>query len=277
MTAYLLPLRIVLLLAICIGPSVVNAQGLRVSTHVYDVTAEAKTGRPAAVSGSLSLFHHGKVYDYVDSAEEVVILDLSNRKFTILNIARQLTTTLSFDEMRHLLNSRGPAAEKYIEDLLRTQRPEGRQVADFLRFQMKPSFDRSYESATGTLTLTAPSWTYKVTTTAWDDADTIDQYLVYADRMAMLNHLLHPGALFPEPRMELNAALKELSRLPLTVQLDLRPTERMHLRAEHRFTRGLQDDDHRRVARWEAALASESLQQMTFRGYQQAVLLASSR
>jgi len=259
------------------GYQPVAAQGLRVSTHVYDLNAQAATGQKSAVSGSLSIFHHGKVYDYVDAADEIVVLDLTERRFTILNTARQLRTSLDFDEMRHLLNSRGPAAEEYIADILKSRRPESKAVAELLRFQMNPEFDQQYDGATGTLQLQAPTWKYEVTTTAEMDADLVQHYLLYADRMAQLNHLLHPGALFPEPRMALNAALRELQRLPLTVRLDLRPTEPLHLRAEHRFTSGLQDDDLRRIARWEAALDSDTLQTLSFRSYQQTVLVASRK
>jgi hypothetical protein len=276
MSAY--PVKSILLASLLLPASFSTTalgQGLRVSTHVYDVAAEEATGRQVAIAGSLSLFHHGKVYDYVDSADEVVILDLANRRFTILNTARQLATTLNFDEMRHLLDSREPATEQYIADLVRTNRPNAQRIAEFVRFQLRPEFSANYDDTTGNLSLTSPSWTYVVKTTEWKDPEIVEQYVDYADWMARLNHLLHPGALFPEPRIELNKSLRELKQLPLTVELDLRPTEQLRLRAEHRFTAGLREDDHRRVAKWEAALASESIKQLSFRRYQQTVLVAS--
>ena len=78
--------------------------------------------------------------------------------------------------------------------------------------------------------------------------------------------------------MQLNAALKDLKdRMPVRVELDLRPQETLRLRAEHQLTPQLSADDHQRIARWDAALKSPGIREVSFRSYQQTVLLTQSR
>jgi hypothetical protein len=254
-----------------------DAQGLRVSTHVFDATAPV-AGREQIVSSSLSLFHNGRVYDYVDSADEVVIFDPQQKKFTILNTARDMTTSLSFEEIRHLLETRIPAVEEYLQDVARQKNPSAERAVASLRFQLNPSFQKDFDPATGNLELSAPSWTYRVATREWSDREQVEKYLAYADWTARLNHIMHPRSMFPEPRLELNTALRELkNRMPVRVELDLAPDETLKLRAEHRFTQDLDDTDRGRIARWEQALSSSAMQQLSFRNYQQTVLLSSRR
>lgn len=259
-------------------PAAAPAQGLRVSTHVYDMTSPTRDGREAIVSSSLSLFHNGRVYDYVDSADEVVIFDPQARKFTVLNSARELTTSLSFEEIRHLLESRVPTVEQYIQDLKQQKNPASERIAASLRFQLRPEFRRDFDAAAGVLRLSASSWTYRVTTREWSDPDQVEKYLTYADWTTRLNHIMHPRSLFPEPRLELNAALREHgNRMPVMVELDLSPNEPLRLRAEHRFTQNLDDNDRSRITRWEQMLNNPALQQLSFRNYQQMMLVSERR
>ena len=109
--------------------------------------------------------------------------------------------------------------------------------------------------------LSSPSLTYHVETRKWAEADQVERYLAYADWMARLNFIMHPNSLLPEPRIALNEALRSLNgRMPVTVELDLRPDDNLHLRAAHQLTRTLSEDDHRRIAKWEADLKSKNVQ-----------------
>jgi hypothetical protein len=255
-------------------PLPVMAQGMRVSTNVFDLQNPTPTGNQNLVSTSLSLFHNGRVYDSVDFAEEVVILDPAEKKFTVLNTSRKLKTTLNFEEMRRMLETRTPAVEKYIQEVVEKDPVNGQKVSESLRFQLHPSFERSFDPASGVLTLSSPSFRYKAETRSWEDASLVEKYLAYADWTCQLNHLMRPNSMFPEPRMKLNAALRELEhRIPVSVELDLTPNDSLRLRAEHRFTEGLEDDDRRRIAHWEELLNSESIRSLPFRSYQQTVLV----
>ena len=86
------------------------------------------------VSSSLSLCHNGRIYDYVDAADEVVIFDPVERRFTILNNSRGLSTTLTFDEIRHKLDSLEPRTTKYIQELRGAGTPAAERMADRLPF-----------------------------------------------------------------------------------------------------------------------------------------------
>ena len=85
-----------------------EAQGLRVSTVVYDAGRLDESGREPVVSSNFSLFHTGRVYDYVESAGEVVIFEPALKRFTVLNSARGVYTTIAFAEITRLLDAREP-------------------------------------------------------------------------------------------------------------------------------------------------------------------------
>ncbi|MDA1230696.1 MAG: hypothetical protein O2856_07980 [Planctomycetota bacterium] len=256
--------------------SVCFGQGLRISTHVYDLEKTASPGQ--MVSSSLSLCHNGRIYDYVDAADEVVIFDPVERRFTILNNSRGLSTALTFDEIRHKMDSLEPRTTKYIQELRAAGTPKATRTADAIAFQLHPVFEQNFDSMKETLVLTSPAFTYRVETSKWDEADQVERYLVYADWTARLNFIIHPNSLLPEPRIALNEALRQLkNRMPVSVELDLRPNENLHLRAAHQLTRNLSADDHRRIAAWDANVKSKSLKEVPFLNYQQAVLVSRTR
>jgi hypothetical protein len=251
------------------------AQGMRVSTNVYDTLNPGPNGQLNLVSRSLSLFHNGRVYDSVDLAEEVVILDINEKKFTVLNTKRSIATTLSFEEMRRMLEVRVPAVEKYIQEVVESNPRSGPEIAESLRFQLHPHFDTEFDATTGLLVLKSASFTYRAETRPWEDGSQIEKYLTYADWTCRLNHLMHPKSMFPEPRLELNTAMRELkNRMPISVELDLSPNDRLRLRAEHQFTVSLDNDDRTRIAAWDAALQNKEVRMLPFRNYQQTTLVS---
>ncbi len=257
-------------------PSAAPAQGLRISTHVHDL--EKTVPAEQLLSSSLTLCHNGRIYDYVDAADEVVILDPVERRFTILNNARRLSTTLTFDEIRHKMDLVEPRTAAYISELRAQGGPSAARVADSLSFQLHPKFEQVFDPMNESLVLSAPSMTYRVETRKWKEADQVEHYLEYADWTARLNFIMHPGSLLPNPRIALNEALRQLKdRMPISVELDLRPSEALHLKASHQLTRTLSDDDHRRIAKWDNDLKSKGIKNVPFLSYQQAVLVSKSR
>ena len=268
--------RCILLLSILSPGSVCFGQGLRISTHVYDLEKAAAPGE--MLSSSLSLCHNGRIYDYVNAADEVVIFDPVERQFTILNNSRDLSTTLTFDEIRHKIDSLEPRTTEYITELRAKGTPSAERAADAIAFQLHPKFEQSYDPMKETLVLSSPSFTYRVETRKWAETDQVEHYLAYADWMARLNFILHPSSLLPEPRIALNEALRGLNgRMPISVELDLRPGDNLHLRAAHQLTRNLSEDDHRLIAKWEVDLKSKRVQRVPFLSYQQSVLMSNSR
>ena len=67
-------------LGICSAANVTRAQEIRLYTTIRD------PARDQVLVRSLMLFHAGKVYDYIDSANEVTMFEPVHRRFTILNL-----------------------------------------------------------------------------------------------------------------------------------------------------------------------------------------------
>ncbi len=256
-----------------IGALPAAAQGLRVEARVVQ-----QVDRPAAdapvLSSSVTLLYSGRAWDYVDSADEIILFEPAARRFVVLNTARELRTIVSFEEIRHLLNARRKESTRYVNDLRRVSGPEADRVSRMLSFQLNPQFDVHFDEGSGQMTLRAPGWTYSVRTHLWKDAEQVDEYLLYADWASRLNYVLHPASFFPEPRVELNRHLRERGRLPTVVELDLRPDERLRLRAEYKFVLHLSEADQKLIRSWESLAQSSSLKDMPFLRYQQTVLVS---
>jgi len=270
--------QIILCLLLCGLCSPAVGQGLRVSTVVYDAGRLNSSGQEPILASSFSLFHNGRIYDYVESAGEVVIYDSTGKKFTVINSKRGVSTTILFLELQNMLRERGPKIKEYIRELTAKQSPEAGRAARMLEFQLHPKFDSKFDSETGLLSLQSSSWKYSVSTREWEDVEQLKRYLTYTDWTARLNYLLHPSSMFPEPRLALNAQLRaQENRIPVLVQLDLRPDERLILRAEHQFVRNLTDRDRSLINRWDAIISDGTLKNIPFRSYQEEMLLSLRR
>ena len=253
-------------------------QGLRVSTVVYDAGRLNSSGQEQILASSFSLFHNGRIYDYVEAAGEVVIYDSTGKRFTVINSERGVSTTILFQELQNMLRERGPKTKEYIRELTARQSPDAEKAARMLEFQLNPEFESHFDPGTGLLSLQAPSWKYSVSTREWSDAEQLKRYLTYTDWTARLNYLLHPSSMFPEPRIALNAHLRKMeNRMPVLVQLDLRPDERLVLRAEHQFIRNLTVRDRSLISSWDAMLRNGTLKSIPFRSYQEEMLLSLRR
>ncbi len=268
--------RICACLLVINGLSYATAQGYRVEGQIYRIQQTPANGRTVEtrLSASVTLFHKGRVYDYVESADEVIIFEPTARRFTILNTARELATNADFDEIRHLVASRRKESERYLHELIQSSSSNADKVARSLEFQLAPSFDTKFDSASGRLILSSPSWTYRVQTHSWEDTDQVLEYLNYADWISQLNSVLSPLNLFPEPRMLLNKKLRDLKRMPTSVTLDLSSEQSRTLRADHKFIAQLTSDDRHLIHVWDSAAKGESLRRLSLRGYQEAILVS---
>lgn len=264
-------LRISFLLAVCVVSSPAFGQGLRIEAAVSR-QVPATDAAEELLSTSVTLLSGGKAYDFVASADEVIIFKPTARAYTILNMARELSTTVTQEEILHLLAGRRSESMKYIREL---QKPLSARVSRSLLFQLDPKFDAQFRPDTGLLTLKSASWKYSVQTHEWQDDAQIEEYLDYADGIAQLNYVLHPNSLFPEPRMELNRHLRNHGVLPTSIHLDLRPDDPVVLKAEYKFVLELNKADRRLIRRWESVATDGSLRKLPFRRYQETVLTAA--
>lgn len=248
----------------------VGAQDFRIVTTIKNL-ADPSGG--TAVT-TLTLFRQRKVYDYIDSLGEVIIYEPAANQFTILNTRRSLATTVHFDEIKKLLRDRAPEIQRYVSRLRVNNDPIAADVAAAFAFQLNPKFEEDFNPAKKELTLLSPRCVYRVQCEDIKRPEQTAQYLNYADWMARLNSVLHPGAMFPEPRIALNASLRRHNQMPLRVELDSKLDGPMHLSARHEIRFGLESRDRTRITDWEMALTSPRIKKTTFPKYQEVVLTA---
>lgn len=251
-----------------------SAQEFRVSTRTYDLSQVRDDGKPPVISRSLTLFHAGKIYDYLDSVGEVIILEPAHNRVTVLNTRRQLTTTVHFDEIKQLLKVRETETEKYVHELLSQNSPDADADASKLRFQLDPQFTKRFDKSENQMSCSSSIIEYSVQCAIPPSTDLISSYLNYADWVARLNSILHSQALFPEARIQLNSYLREQKRIPVEVTLSAELESQLQLQSQHDFVWALDNVDRRLIHHWELVLREGDLEKTSLVEYQRKMLLS---
>lgn len=249
------------------------AEDFRIATKVRDLAVADDSNASKVVATSLSLFHHRKVYDFINTAGEVMIVEPSANKFTILSTSRSLATTVNFDEIKHLIKVGTTETQKYVQQQRQLGTSTSQQVAEALSFQLAPKFQLSADPQKQTLSLTSPHLSYTVDCTEVDSVDSVTRYLEYADWMARVNFVLHPRATYPAPRIELNKILRQKKLFPTRVELRAQVEGDINLEARHVVTWKLSAHDRDLITRWESLLKSDAVRKVPFRQYQEALLV----
>lgn len=247
----------------------VHAQDMSVYTTV---SREADGNEKApVVARSLTLFHAGKVYDYMEDLGEVVIFEPVNNRFIILN-GNYVATRVEHSELQQFLKVAQFESENYLQELSVKEGREDRAITELLEFQLRPEFEEQYDPTLDRLSLSAGPMRYDVQTARVENVAFVEQYLNYADSAARMNFVLHPGSAYPEPRLKLNASLRDKGLLPIAVRLQTRRGEKTALRADHKYQWELQASDKAHINKWERLLESDEVQWVGFREYQQQLL-----
>ena len=254
-------------------------QEFRVYTAVYDVSAsyDGRSGKSEPVARSLTLFHAGKVYDYIQAIGEVTIFEPAHRRFTILSTPRKLATTVDVDEINHKLKLAGDVVKNRIRELRQKNDSKFFALQAALQFQLDPDFAETYAEDVKQLTLKSPNLQYVIqcADTKSQEAITpenVTAYLRYADWICRLNYVLHPGALLPQPRLALNESLRRRNLIPTRVVLEAAAGAQINLRAEHKIQWELTEQDRTFIDGWETMLRSKKTRMVPFRHYQETVL-----
>jgi len=264
-------------------PASLWAQEFRIYTRVYNEAPAAGAGSsqaardPVIVGRSVSFFHAGKVYDYVDTAGEVTIFEPVLDRFTILNSSRMLVATLTLTELRQRLDESKLEAERYLLRAKSGDEPDARRLSSLIEFQLRPQFRESWDPQKRLLTLSSPDFTYEAQCAPAKSPEIVNTYLRYTDWTSQLNYLLHPQALLPGPRLALNASLRDKQMLPITVALKARIGTGIQLRAKHEISWQLDEQDRRWIHQWESVLNSPDVQRVEFAELQRAILAGSTR
>lgn len=247
---------------------ILPAQELRVHTRMLDLAAGGE--RPTVLAHSLTLFHAGKVYDYISSMNEVTIYEPVHRRFTVLQVQAGVAALVTQDEIRRFLSLAEEQAELQAAELVR--QPEAAAQLQWLQFQLRPSFEVRIDADSTRLWLISAPCRYEVEGLKPPEPALAEAYLKYADALAELNAVLHPYSLLPGPRLQLNAALRGQQWLPRTVRRTLEAERRSDLRAEHEWKWRLEELDRKFIAQWEAQLKRSDLRWLPFQQQQREVL-----
>lgn len=257
-----------------LGLSPLAAQDMKIRTHIYHVApsnnGELKSQERAV---SLTIFHAGRAYDYIDSVKEVIVFEPKQNRFIIINSSRSLVTTVDFDELRQILKVARHETEQYLEQIAGKNGGELPTSAHAVHAQIDPKFEETWNPKTNIVNLQNNSLRYSAVCVPADDHSIHEAYMLYADWMARLNFVLHPQSLYPDVRLSLNESLRKRNMYPTEVRLFQDTNDKSHLRAEHRISRALDSTDRMMITEWESQLKTGKLKEVTFREYQEAILI----
>lgn len=274
--------RIAVVLVACWGiAGTARAQDFKIYTPLFDMNApksSPRAGQPAQseiVGRSQSYFHAGKAYDSIEARQQVLIYEPNAQRFTILNTGREMVTTISFEEIEHMVRDAEENAQKFV---LRSREKELEQPTriDMIEFQLQPSFKETFDRRRNILTLKSAFINYDVKCVAPDSPERFEFYLKYCDWMARLNYLLHPQAPLPGPRLTLNGSLKKHGVMPIEVTLQAAIGSGINLKAEHKISGQLEPLDRERIHQWQTLLESSEIQHVPFSKFRE-VQLAEKR
>jgi hypothetical protein len=250
--------------------------GLSQDIHVYTTVTDEQGPQPQVVARSLSLFHGGKTYDYIDQVGEVIIFEPAARQFTLLNTRQMKAAHVLCEQLNGQLKVARQTLEASLEDFPRQTDPA---LWDQLQFQLSPKFQEERPQE-GQLALRSESMRYQVRYVPMNTPEMVEKlqaYLNYADWTCRLNYVLHPGRIMPEPRLALNDALRKAQVMPTEVELIADVRDRIHLKAEHTIHLNLDEKDRELIHQWEQLLKSKELKILTFQEYQRAILVGQRK
>jgi len=269
--------RLLILLSLLLSSNVAQSQEFRVYTRVTDeavkreglqLSTSEKDKTSAIISRSVSLFHAGKVYDYIDSIGEVIIFEPNQNRFTLLSTTRNQATRIDFDELKNLIKVAHNETNEYVR-MLETKPMAGQQSAiQLLKHQIDPQFEEAFLNDVYRVRLTNASFQYSASCTKHDTPELIESYLRYADWIARLNYVLHPQVMFPAARLALNDSLRKKSLLPVEVELQIKSNEPLHLKARHQIHWELDAHDRTLINSWELLRKSKRLEWVSFPEFQ---------
>ncbi|MFN6108726.1 MAG: hypothetical protein ACK5EA_30265 [Planctomycetaceae bacterium] len=249
------------------------AQEFRVYTRIFNERADAaarKAGKqPAPVSRTTTVFHAGKVYDFIDAGDRITIYEPSQERFLILDGARQLRTEIKTSEIASTIRSIERKQQERLESEVGTERDDER--LQLIQFQLNPDFTESIDEQSLALKLSGTGAEYTLKCVVSESPEYARAYLDYADWAARLNYLLHENAPLPGPRLALDESLRRKGWLPLEVSMQGRSRNSPHLRAEHRYDWKLDAADRKLITKAENEIGQPKMKEVDFATFYQRI------
>ncbi len=257
-------------------PLAVFAQDYRIYTRVsLQETVEPAT-ESRVIGRSLTIWHAGKVYDYMVNVGELVIYDPQQERYTIINGNCKMACTVDFSELRHYLKVARNQAKEFMDDLAEANRPESTRAIEKISFQLDPRFNIQANESNLQLFCDSPHLSYLVQGISAPNSDVAKAFRNYADWAAQLNFVLHGQSLMPEARMQVNTALEEKQWIPTQVTLSLKDQRGTVLTAEHSIQWELGPTDRTRIMEWKKLQQDGNLKFVSFQDYQRSLLATFS-
>ena len=122
------------------------AQQFSVTTKVVQPLPNAGPGEPQeeVVATSMTLFHAGKVFDWLPAVGEVTVFEPAHQRFILFNGKRRVATTVTFEQIEQLLDSARDETTNYVQRLEARNEPDTRTVVGPLKFQLSPDFNEEF-------------------------------------------------------------------------------------------------------------------------------------
>jgi hypothetical protein len=160
---------------------------------------------------NVTIFSAGLVYDFpLVGPREVTVFDPSRGRFVLLDLERQVKTTLSTQELLEFT-----AAMKV----------HAAEMGGLFAAAADPQFEQQSDDGTGWVTMRARLLTYRARGQQPEFPAAVTGYREFADWYSRLN-ATRPGSLPPFARIELNRLLAERGLVPEEVELTLAPVDR---------------------------------------------------
>ena len=254
-------------------PATATAQDFHVETTLYAVGR----GEPRELMQSITLFHAGKTYDFIPHLGELIIFDPPHGQFTLMNTRQRRMTEVHMDEVNRMLDLARRALNDHLQVLQAEAKPNESAIEQIL-FQFNPQFEKSITqtNAGPQIDLKSKFFGYTVLAAPAPTPTHAFAYLNYADWIVRLNYILQPGAILPEQRLALDAALREAKLVPVDVSFTIAGGESPSVRAQHHIYWELNERDRELVRQWDGMISRHELKKVSFQDYQRSLLMSQT-
>lgn len=237
--------------------------------HIYTLIYDKSKPETEPVARTLTLFHAGRVYDLIDSLEEVIIFEPSQDRFIVLNTKLRLKAEVHINEIRAMMKAARKVTRQRIAELRKKGDAASKATAEMLAFQLDPKFNQAFNGNKKQLTLASRHLRYEAKFAEFPMQQTADTWRKYADWIVQLNFVLYPRVVMPASRQVLNKQLAAKKAIPTEVVLTLNSRPRVKVLAEHTVRGSLDRKDRDKIEQWNSRLKDKSVRLVTLREYQQ--------
>ncbi len=180
------------------------------------VESELFAGAAEPVARSLTLFHDGLAWDFLDAPKaanvdsavaEIVLHDPARERVVVIDPERRVKTQVDLIRLERLSVSLAKWARSNDDRLV--------------RWAGGPDFASGFTEDDDRMELVGPRVRYAV---AYDEApcaEAAEQYRRFADTAILLKALMQPGGIPPFPRLAVNRRLNDAQAIPREVTLEV--------------------------------------------------------